>query len=229
MYRTLGIIIVMALLVISFMRNDVREYWQEPLNSEDWPHYARDLASTKYSPLDQIDHENISQLEIVWKWESADYDLLEKYPDLQINNNFQTTPIKIDDRIYTTTSMGQAVALNPGNGQVLWTYNPYLLEDRIPTGRTNRGLSYWRDGTDERILLGSGEYLIALNAKTGALVENFGSNGRVHLAQDIDDRVTRYRWASAPLIVRDVVIVGSQALAETRNWQKSPPRICERF
>ena len=223
LFRTLMIIVTIGILVTSCTSNGDSESWKQPLNPEDWPHYARDLGSTKYSPLEQIHHDNVDQLEIVWKWESADYDLLEEYPDLEINNNFQTTPIKIDDKIYTTTSMGQALALNPSTGEVLWTYNPYLLGDRTPTGRTNRGLSYWKDGTDERILLGSGEYLIALDAQTGKLVQDFGTEGRVHLAQDIDDRVTRDRWASVPLVVRDVVIVGSQALAETRNWQRSPP------
>ena len=139
LFRTLMIIVTIGILVTSCTSNGDSESWKQTLNPEDWPQNARDLGSTKYSPLEQIHHDNVDQLEIVWKWESADYDLLEEYPDLEINNNFQTTPIKIDDKIYTTTSMGQAVALNPSTGEVLWTYNPYLLGDRTPTGRTNRG------------------------------------------------------------------------------------------
>ena len=73
----------------------------------DWPHYGRDLAASKYSPLDQISAANVDQLEIAWIWESADYDLLIRNPGLYINPNYQVTPIKIGDRLYTTTNMGQ--------------------------------------------------------------------------------------------------------------------------
>jgi quinoprotein glucose dehydrogenase len=134
----------------------------------DWPHYARDLAASKYSPLEQIHSGNVDDLEIVWNWESADYDLPARFPGTSVNNNYQTTPIKIGERLYTSTNMGQAAALDPATGQEVWLYDPYAAGLRAtPGGRANRGVAYWADGEDERVFLGSGQYLVALDAGTG--------------------------------------------------------------
>ena len=141
----------------------------------DWPHYARDLASSKYSPLDRIDASNVDRLEVAWAWESADYDLPDRFPGTTVNNNYQVTPIKVGNRLYAATNMGQAVALDPATGVELWRYDPYAagLRDE-PGGRANRGVAYWTDGADERILLGTGPWLVALDAATGRPVEGFG-------------------------------------------------------
>jgi len=190
----------------------------------DWPHYARDLAATKYSPLDQISAENVGQLEIAWTWESADYHLTGEHEGASVNPNYQATPIKIGERLYTSTNMGQAVALDPTTGREIWRYDPYEsgLRD-VPGGRSNRGVAYWSDGTDERILLGSGEYLVSIDAATGRPDPEFGGSGAVNLADDPDPRVLTYSWTSAPLIVRDVVIVGTTAMVPNRNWTTAPP------
>lgn len=190
----------------------------------DWPHYARDLAASKYSPLDQIHAGNVADLEVAWTWESADYDLPERYPGTQVNNNYQATPIKIGDRLYASTNLGQAVALDPATGVQLWRYDPYAagLRDE-PGGRANRGVAYWSDGTDERIFLASGEYLVGLDAATGEPLTGFGQDGAVDLADDPDPRVLTYSWTSAPLVVRDVVVVGTTSMVPNRNWMTAPP------
>lgn len=190
----------------------------------DWPHYARDLAASKYSPLDQISAENVGDLEVAWVWESADYRLGGEHEGASVNPNYQATPIKIGDRLYTSTNMGQAVALDPSTGEEVWRYDPYAsgLRD-VPGGRSNRGVAYWSDGTEERILLGSGEYLVSLDAATGQPDADFGGTGAVNLADDPDPRVLTYSWTSAPLVVRDVVVVGTTAMVPNRNWTTAPP------
>ncbi len=190
----------------------------------DWPHYARDLAASKYSPLDQISAENVGDLEVAWVWESADYRLGGEHEGASVNPNYQATPIKIGDRLYTSTNMGQAVALDPSTGEEVWRYDPYAsgLRD-VPAGRSNRGVAYWSDGTEERILLGSGEYLVSLDAATGQPDADFGGTGAVNLADDPDPRVLTYSWTSAPLVVRDVVVVGTTAMVPNRNWTTAPP------
>jgi quinoprotein glucose dehydrogenase len=117
-------------------------------DGSDWPHYARDLAATKYSPLDQIDATNVADLEIVWTWESADYRLSGEHADAEVNPNYQATPIKIGDRLYAPTNLGQAVALDPATGAELWRYDPYAsgLRDEVG-GRANRGVAFWSDGS----------------------------------------------------------------------------------
>ncbi len=190
----------------------------------DWPHYARDLAASKYSPLDQISADNVGELEIAWVWESADYRLAGEHEGASVNANYQATPIKIGDRLYTSTNMGQAVALEPTTGEELWRYDPYASGLReVPGGRSNRGVAYWSDGEEERILLGSGEYLVSLDAETGQPDPDFGGTGTVNLADDPDPRVLTYSWTSAPLVVRDVVVVGTTAMVPNRNWTTAPP------
>ncbi|MDE3002644.1 MAG: PQQ-binding-like beta-propeller repeat protein [Gemmatimonadota bacterium] len=193
-------------------------------DGSDWPHYARDLAATKYSPLEQISTANVAQLEVAWSWESADYRLSGEHEGASVNPNYQATPIKIGDRLYTSTNMGQAVALDPVTGEEIWRYDPYAsgLRD-VPGGRSNRGVAYWSDGTEERILLGSGEYLVSIDATTGLPDPDFGSAGAVNLADDPDPRVLTYSWTSAPLVVRDVVVVGTTAMVPNRNWTTAPP------
>ena len=193
-------------------------------DGRDWPHYARDLAATKYSPLDQIDADNVGTLEVAWTWESADYRLTGEHEGASVNPNYQATPIKIGDRLYTSTNMGQAAALDPATGQELWRYDPYAsgLRD-TPAGRANRGVAYWSDGGSERVLLGSGRYLVSLDAETGLPDPAFGNAGAVDLAEDPDPRVLTYSWTSAPLVVRDVVIVGTTAMVPNRNWTTAPP------
>ena len=194
------------------------------IDAGDWPHYARDLAATKYSPLDQIDASNVSILEIVWVWESVDSDLPARFPDTRVNPNYQVTPIKVGERLYASTNMGQAVALDPATGQQLWRYDPYAegLRDE-PAGRSSRGVAYWSDGTVERIYLASGEHLVAIDAATGRPDAAFGQGGAVNLAADPDPRVETFTWTSAPLVVRDVVIVGATAMVPNRNWMTAPP------
>jgi quinoprotein glucose dehydrogenase len=190
----------------------------------DWPHYARDLAATKYSPLEQIHSGNVADLEIAWTWESADYRLTGDHEDAPVNPNYQATPIKIGDRLYTSTNLGQAAALDPATGEELWRYDPYASGLRAePEGRANRGVAYWSDGTTERVLLGSGEYLVSLDAETGVPDREFGVGGAVDLADDPDPRVLTFSWTSAPLVVRDVVIVGATAMVPNRNWKTAPP------
>ncbi len=190
----------------------------------DWPHYARDLAATKYSPLDQISAENVHRLEVAWTWESADYRLTGRHADAPVNPNFQATPIKIGDRLYTSTNLGQAAALDPATGEELWRFDPYAsgLRDEAG-GRANRGVAYWTDGREERILLGSGELLVSLDATTGRPDPRFGEGGAVDLSRDPDPRVLTFNWTSAPLVVRDVVIVGATAMVPNRNWKTAPP------
>ncbi len=190
----------------------------------DWPHYARDLAATKYSPLDQIHAGNVGDLEVAWTWESADYRLTGAHEGTSVNSNFQATPIKVGDRLYTSTNLGQAAALDPSTGEELWRYDPYAAGLRAePGGRSNRGVAYWTDGTTERILLGSGEFLVSLDASTGLPDPSFGSGGAVDLADDPDPRVLTFSWTSAPLVVRDLVIVGATAMVPNRNWKTAPP------
>ena len=194
----------------------------DPGPAGEWRHHGKDLASTKYSPLDQITAENFSQLEVAWRWESADRRLQGAYD----TGNFTATPLMVGGKVYAVTSHGQVAALDPATGEQLWLHDPRSWARGLPTmlPRRTRGIEYWTDGEAERILVvTSGKQLVSIDAATGKPDPAFGVDGMVDLAGDlgVDDRIMAHISHSAPpIVVRDTVIVGSKVfdfVSENRN------------
>ena len=186
--------------------------------SGDWPSYGGDTGSTKYSPLTQISAENFGDLEIVWRWTSVDSELdvealQETNPDVNINN-FQGTPLKVGDKLYIITAMNLISALNAATGETLWTYNPEVYLSGPPVniiGYHSRGVAYWSDGEEERILAGLNDgYLISLDAKTG-LPDPAFNGGKVDLSVGIP-RANRdnldYLGAQPVSVVSPPIVIG---------------------
>ena len=209
----------------------------------EWTSYSGDPGSTKYSSLDQIDGDNFEDLAIVWRWSSIDgaFDLsrLETdYPNLQVPNdrsrihigNLKATPLVVSGVLYVTTPLYQAAALDPATGETLWVYDPKSYASGIPEmllGFNNRGLAHWTDGEQERILWATGDaYLIAVDAKTGEPITDFGQGGKVDLIAGIPRADRRppinYSVSSAPIVLRDVVVVGSASSYQPRH-KEAPP------
>jgi len=207
----------------------------------EWPTYAGDLGGTKYSGLDQIDASNFSGLQIAWRWVSADgaldLDALrERHPEIGIRN-FKTTPLMVDGVVYVSTPLAQSAALDAGTGEVRWVYDPQAyLADPSPHASVlsynTRGLAYWGDGAEARVLYGTNDgYLLAVDAHTGRPVPGFGDNGRVDLAEGIP-RATRgttdrlgYSWlgvASAPIVAHDVVVTPT-VISDLPITKEAPP------
>ncbi len=190
----------------------------------EWRSYAGDNGSTKYSPLDQIDASNFEDLRIIWRWQSVDGNVdIESLPrradDRPVSiRGLQATPLMIDGVLYLTTALYQAAAVDAGTGETLWVHDPQAYQGGDPThAYRSRGLAYWSDGGDDaRIFWGTSEaYLIAVDARTGEPVRDFGDNGRVDLMEDIpraERGATNYQGrnlvgvASPPVITRDVVV-----------------------
>jgi len=178
----------------------------------EWRTYGADLASTRYSSLDQIDQSNFSRLKIAWRLKTTEFG---PRPDTL----YSATPLFVDSVLYTTAGTARTVvALNPQTGEVLWTH----VEDEGPRGQNaarggaGRGVAYWAspDGADRRIVYVTPGYrMIALDARTGAPVSSFGQNGVVDLKADNDqelDLVTADLGLNAtPLIAGNVVVVGA--------------------
>ena len=133
--------------------------------SGEWRQYAGDNASTKYSALDQITAENFSNLKVAWTWRSVEEELAKTH-NLK-TWAWEATPLMIDGVLYLTTSLSQAVALDAGTGKMLWVYDPETWKNGVPSnnGFVHRGVAYWADGKDTRIVYGTGDgYLICLHA-----------------------------------------------------------------
>ncbi len=213
---------ILWLAVLCFASPASPAFGQQGAPNGEWPSYGGDAGSTKYSPLDVIDETNVQDLQVVWTWQSVDYDRQAEDPDVRFNSVLLATPLKVGNALFTSTNLGQAAAIDPVTGETLWVYNSLAEGTSTGRGRGTRGLAYWTDGSDERLLLVSGEHLVALGTRTGELYPAFGENGKVDLRQDMGPRLQRYAWNAAPLVCGDVVIVGA-AMSDSPTRQEATP------
>lgn len=181
-----------------------------------WPSYAGDKASSKYSPLSQINHTNFKTLKVAWTWRSAEETIRKANPRVK-TWVWESTPLMVDGVLYVSTSLSQVAALDAATGKPHWIYDPETWKGPTPPnhGFVHRGVTYWADGADKRILLGTGDgYLVSLNARTGKPIPTFGQKGRIDLTQGLGRVVDRryYGVTSPPIVCRDVVMVGASIL-----------------
>jgi quinoprotein glucose dehydrogenase len=179
---------------------------------DQWPTYGGNLASQRYSALEQIDRHNFKDLQIAWRLRT---DFLGPRPDTL----YSATPLYVNDTLYTTAGTRRAVvALDPASGEMLWMYR----EDEGARGSAGarqgagRGVAWWSssDGADQRIIYVTPGYrMIALDAKTGTRVASFGDDGVVDLKQNFDQDIEpdggNIGLNATPLVVGDVVVVGA--------------------
>ena len=190
----------------------------------DWPSYGNDSASTKYAPLEQIHAGNVDQLGVAWTWESPD-NALGKFP-----GPFKSTPIKIGDDLFVSTSVGHVVAIDAASGKQRWVFDTGSWKRGTPPnlGYNHRGVAYWERGDRRRVLMPTNDgYLWSLNAGTGRPDPAFGDGGRIDLTQGLGRPVSRdmYSVVSPPMVVGDLAIVGSVVADQwsTRRLTDYPP------
>src|SRR5256885_543309 len=182
----------------------------------EWWTYGGDLASTRYSPLDQINKDNFKTLEVAWRFKT---DFLGPRPEF----NLQGTPLMIDGILYATAGTRRAVvALDAATGELLWMHseNEGKRGESAPRQLSGRGLAYWTDGPggkDSRIVYVTPGYrMVALDTKTGVPVKGFGENGVVDLKMDDDQKVDPVTGEiglhATPIIAKDVIVVGAAHL-----------------
>ena len=195
----------------------------------EWRYYASDLHATKYSPLSQITKDNIQDLRVAWRWPSPDRALQASDPRLRASRN-EDTPLMVNGVLYTVTGLGMIAALDPATGQTRWIYDPvsYTAGRPANVGFLHRGLGYWTDGKQERLLLGTADaYLISVDARTGQPDPAFGNRGKVDLTSGIHDaiRAINIHSDSAPLIAGDVVVVGNTISDVPPNKEQPPGHV----
>jgi quinoprotein glucose dehydrogenase len=178
----------------------------------EWPHYGADLAASHYRPLDQINASNFSKLEVVWRFKT---DNIGNRPEFKLEG----TPLEVGGVVYTTAGSRRGViALDAVTGELLWVHGEKegARGGAAPRQLSGRGLSYWTDGKDARILYVTPGYrLVALDAKTGQPVPGFGEHGIVDLKQDFDQEIRpdlttgEVGLHAAPTVAGNVVLVGA--------------------
>ena len=178
----------------------------EPVNGE-WRYYTGDLGSKRYSPLAQITAENVKNLRVVWRHTAVDPELRQAFPDVSPSNYLRSTPIVVDGILYAPNAMGFLEAFDAATGKLVWKQKPLAPTLGEVAGQSTRGVTYWTNGPEARLLLVRGSYLYALSAKTGAILRDFGDNGRTDLRRATREKVPFFSW-TGPIVVSDVVVIG---------------------
>ncbi len=205
---------------------------QQGAANGEWPTYGGDLGHSKYSPLDQINADNVQRLQRVWTWTSVDEEIRDANQIIRERGSFRSyayemTPLMVNGVLYATTSLGQIVAIDPRSGETLWSFDPVLYVDGRPAvhGFMTRGLAYWTDGEQERLFYTAGRaFLLSIDAKTGLRDSAFNSGGQIDLKRGLGRTIdpSLYSVSSPPLVVGDVVVVGS-AITEGTDMKEAPP------
>jgi len=186
---------------------------QSGAKNGEWSTYGADLGSTRYSPLDQINRTNFSNLEVAWRFKT---DNLGPRPEF----NLESTPLMVKGVLYAAAGTRRSVvAVDAGSGELLWkfSYNEGKRAEAAPRQLSGRGLAYWTDGRSERIIyVTPGYQMIALDAKIGRPVPGFGKDGMVDLKLDDDQKMDLITGEiglhAAPVVAGNTIIVGAAHL-----------------
>jgi quinoprotein glucose dehydrogenase len=208
---SIGVIVSLAVWRIDLVGQD-----RSRTKPGEWTTYGGDLASTRYSPLDQITKDNFGKLEIAWRLKTESLGPRAEF-------NFQATPLMVDGVVYTVAGSRRAVvALDAATGEMLWMHSEREGKrgESAPRQLSGRGLAYWAGGPGDNggriVYVTPGYRMIALDAKTGVPVPGFGVNGVVDLKMDddqpVDSTTGDIGLHATPVIAKDVIVVGAAHL-----------------
>jgi quinoprotein glucose dehydrogenase len=171
-------------------------YSQDATPPRQWPVYGGNPGGSRYSSLEHINKSNVNRLQVAWTFDASDGP-----------GTLETNPIVVNGVLYGNTTAHKVFALDAATGQQLWRF-----DSGIPARGPNRGLSYWSDGTDQRIFASVQRYLYALDARTGKPVPGFAHGGRIDLHENLrgDPEKEAVVLDSPPVIYKDFLIIGSR-------------------
>ncbi|MES1217788.1 MAG: PQQ-binding-like beta-propeller repeat protein, partial [Bacteroidota bacterium] len=178
-------------------------------NYTDWMVTGGSKQSIRYSSLTEIDTNNVSQLKIAWEYHTGDADTA-KHSQIQCN------PIIVNGVLYATTPRLRLIALDAATGNPKWVFDPDSAHKNKSyatfSNNNNRGVTYWEDKDDKRIIYSAGSILYEVNANDGKIINSFGNEGKVDLhdglGRDVHDL---YVVATSPgIIYKDLFIIGSR-------------------
>jgi quinoprotein glucose dehydrogenase len=161
----------------------------------DWPMYGGAPENTHYSALAQINRENVKRLQVAWAFDTGE------------SGGLQTSPIIVGDVLYAYSPSQKVIALNAATGELLWKFDP-----AVHGWQPARGLAYWSDSKEKRILAGVMNSVYALDADSGKPISTFGENGHIDLRNDLgrDPETQSIALTSPGVIYKDLLIVGGR-------------------
>ncbi len=178
-----------------------------PAADVDWPVYLGDKGSTHFSTLRQVNRRSVARLEVAWVYHSGGL-------DGQNRSQIQCNPLIVDGVLYGTTPDQQLFALAADTGRELWRFDPASVPGLAKSG-VNRGLVFWAEGSERRILYGNDHYLHAIDARSGGRVPTFGAGGSIDLRSDLGRDVSGLALNSTtPGVVFDHLLILGMRLGE---------------
>ncbi|MCO5731747.1 glucose/quinate/shikimate family membrane-bound PQQ-dependent dehydrogenase [Rhizobium sp. SSA_523] len=179
----------------------------------EWHQYGRTPYGQRYSPLDQVNVENVANLQEVWRFQTGDV----KLPEDVGETTYQVTPLKIGNSLYICTPHNWAIAIDATTGKQLWKFDPNAGLNPDRQHQTCRGVTYYAEPTAkpedpcaQRVYLPTSDArLIALDAKNGQICTSFAENGVLQLEQGMPYNPAGYYYStSPPVIVAGKIIIG---------------------
>src|SRR5262249_24837017 len=195
---------------------------QQGARGGEWSHHNGDKGRTKDLPPHPITRKNSRKFGNPGGRPAPPREILKRPADLVVPGLFRSTPLMINGVLYASNGIGLVEAFDPATGKTLWIQEPPESTPEALTGSSTRSIGYWRNGAEERILSVRPPYLVAINPKTGELVQSFGSGGKVDLRLDLGAQPAPFNGTSAPLVIKDVVVVGS-SIADNPNFKEGAP------
>lgn len=185
------IILVTLLVALYFLRPS---HWA----NEEWRDYLGGPDRNHYSTLTQIEPSNVSKLQKAWEYHTRD------------SGQVQCNPLIVDGRLYAITATAEPFALDAATGKELWR-----IKNESKNNVIMRGVSYWEEGDDKRILFSRDSWLHAVNAMTGEPILNFGDSGRVSLKTGLGPAAEKkYVNSRTPGTVFEDLIIMPLSLSE---------------
>ena len=163
----------------------------------DWPVYGGQLAGDHYSALSQINRTNVRQLKVAWKFDTGEV------------GGLQTNPLVIGRMMYLYSPSQKILALDAATGKTVWTFDA-----GVPGQQPNRGMCYWTDGKETRLLASVMDHLYALDPLTGKPIPSFGEKGAIDLRRDLgeEDYTKTFAVMTTPgVLYKDLIITGFRA------------------
>ena len=200
--RKLSLLLVQISLIIQIAEG-------QTIEEGDWHYFGGDNKFNRYSPLDQINANNVGQIKIVWRKDATAAWLQDDYDGLGSTKNLRSTPLLIDDVLYAQNIFGLVEAFDPATGETIWTQDPYQQPLLEAAGISSRGIAHWQRGIDQRLMTVRGSYLYALNPQTGETFPGFGREepGRVNLAYSAEN-ANNFALTTSPLVIGNTAIIG---------------------
>lgn len=204
-------ILTVALSGIGLLALVACQHLQRPLDSNasqsgsDWPFYHGNPHGTHYSTLTQINTKNVAKLKLAWSFDSGD-----AFGEGSNQSDMEGNPMIVRGKLFFVSPKGRLFCLDAATGKQQWVFDPAFGE-AINTKQRLRGVSYWSDGQEERILFSFKNHLLAVNAQTGVLITSFGQQGKIDLREGLGrDIDTVFVGEVSPGVVyKDLIIMGS--------------------